>query len=176
VDVELGDERQFAQQASRMAVHPVGYRQGLDEQGRPGRYIRRPGAEVGVRQHLQEGRRRSVWLPGDVRDRDRSIEDSVHTAEEVLRHHAELGRRTAGHLRRRRCRLAPAQSREDQHLQGQSLGALAHMTTQTDKATATSPEQQPKAPRRTLPEVPSWRRKLRPYLLSIPALVIVIGI
>ncbi len=50
------------------------------------------------------------------------------------------------------------------------------MTTQTDKATATSPDQQPSAPRRALPEVPSWRRKLRPYLLSIPALVIVIGI
>src|SRR6201991_3849716 len=50
------------------------------------------------------------------------------------------------------------------------------MTTQTEKTTASSPEQQEKSPRRTLPEVPSWRRKLRPYLLSIPALVIVIGI
>src|SRR6201991_4904351 len=50
------------------------------------------------------------------------------------------------------------------------------MTTQTEKTTASSPEQQEKSSHRTLPEVPSWRRKLRPYLLSIPALVIVIGI
>src|SRR4051812_50152649 len=50
------------------------------------------------------------------------------------------------------------------------------MTTQADKAPTTSPDQQSKAPRRALPEVPIWRRKLRPYLLSIPALVIVIGI
>ena len=51
------------------------------------------------------------------------------------------------------------------------------MTTQTTKATAALPRKQP-TPRRVgaLPEIPSWRRKLRPYLLSIPALVIVIGI
>ena len=34
VDVELGDERQLAQQAACLVVHPVGHRQGLDEQGR----------------------------------------------------------------------------------------------------------------------------------------------
>lgn len=50
------------------------------------------------------------------------------------------------------------------------------MTTQTPKAPATSPDRPAQAPSRILPEVPIWRRKLRPYLLSIPALVIVIGI
>src|ERR1700750_3268659 len=50
------------------------------------------------------------------------------------------------------------------------------MTTQTPKAPATSPQQPAGAARQALPEVPTWRRKLRPYLLSIPALVIVIGI
>ena len=50
------------------------------------------------------------------------------------------------------------------------------MTTQTPKAPATSPEQPAAAQRRNVPEVPTWRRKLRPYLLSIPALVIVVGI
>ena len=29
-----------------------------------------------------------------------AVEDPVHPAEEVLRHHPELGRRVAGHLRR----------------------------------------------------------------------------
>lgn len=50
------------------------------------------------------------------------------------------------------------------------------MTTQTPKAPEASPEQRAQDPGRPLPEVPTWRRKLRPYLLSIPALVIVIGI
>ncbi|MDT5193382.1 MAG: multiple sugar transport system permease protein, partial [Mycobacterium sp.] len=50
------------------------------------------------------------------------------------------------------------------------------MTTQTPKAPATSPDRPAKTPSRVLPEVPIWRRKMRPYLLSIPALVIVIGI
>ncbi|TFV59440.1 sugar ABC transporter permease [Mycobacterium sp. PS03-16] len=50
------------------------------------------------------------------------------------------------------------------------------MTTQTPKAPETSPEQPSRAPGGALPEVPGWRRRLRPYLLSIPALVIVIGI
>ncbi|BBX69859.1 carbohydrate ABC transporter permease [Mycolicibacterium psychrotolerans] len=50
------------------------------------------------------------------------------------------------------------------------------MTTQTSKATAASPRPDASAGGRKLPEVPAWRRKLRPYLLSIPALVIVIGI
>jgi multiple sugar transport system permease protein len=50
------------------------------------------------------------------------------------------------------------------------------MTTQTSKAPATA-EDTSSAPRKgRLPEVPTWRRKLRPYLLSLPALVIVIGI
>ena len=50
------------------------------------------------------------------------------------------------------------------------------MTTQTPKAPATSSEQPATARNQKLPEVPSWRRKLRPYLLSVPAVVIVIGI
>src|ERR1700712_5849741 len=50
------------------------------------------------------------------------------------------------------------------------------MTTRTSTATATSPQQPVRSTDRTLPEVPTWRRKLRPYLLSIPALVIVVGI
>ena len=49
------------------------------------------------------------------------------------------------------------------------------MTTQTSKAPAATPEQ-PAPTSAGLPEVPTWRRKLRPYLLSIPAVVIVIGI
>ena len=49
------------------------------------------------------------------------------------------------------------------------------MTTQTSKVAEATPER-PTTERRPLPEIPSWRRKLRPYLLSIPALVIVIGI
>ena len=50
------------------------------------------------------------------------------------------------------------------------------MTTQTSKETAASPRPDASAGGRKLPEVPAWRRRLRPYLLSIPALVIVIGI
>jgi multiple sugar transport system permease protein len=50
------------------------------------------------------------------------------------------------------------------------------MTTQTSKAPAATPEQPAQATALALPEVPIWRRKLRPYLLSIPAVVIVIGI
>jgi multiple sugar transport system permease protein len=50
------------------------------------------------------------------------------------------------------------------------------MTTQTPKAPAASPEQPAQAPGRALPEIPTWRRKMRPYLLSVPAVIIVIGI
>jgi len=50
------------------------------------------------------------------------------------------------------------------------------MTTQTSKISQSAPEVPDTTSRRVLPEIPSWRRKLRPYLLSIPALVIVIGI
>jgi multiple sugar transport system permease protein len=50
------------------------------------------------------------------------------------------------------------------------------MTTQTSKATQSTHEPPTTAKGHPLPEVPIWRRKLRPYLLSIPALVIVIGI
>lgn len=50
------------------------------------------------------------------------------------------------------------------------------MTTQTSKATQSTHEPPTTAKGHPLPEVPSWRRRLRPYLLSIPALVIVIGI
>ena len=50
------------------------------------------------------------------------------------------------------------------------------MTTQTSKAPAASPRPDAAGGGRKLPEVPTWRRKFRPYLLSIPALVIVIGI
>ena len=100
VDVELGDERQLPQQAACMAVHPVGHRQGVDEQGGRGRHVRRSGAKVGVRHHLQAGGRRPVRLPGGLRDGHRGVEDPVHPAEEVLRHHPELGCRVAGHLRR----------------------------------------------------------------------------
>ena len=86
-----------------------------------------------------------------------SVEDPVHAAEEVLRHHPELGRRTAGHLRRGRCRVAPAQPRQDQHLQGQPLGALAHHdNSDTDKvARPTSPEQP--APARRVARCPRCR-------------------
>ena len=41
-------------------------------------------------------------------------------------------------------------------------------------ATATRPPDQQQRP--PLPVVPSWRRKLRPYLLSVPAVAIIIGI
>jgi len=54
------------------------------------------------------------------------------------------------------------------------------MTTQTPKASQSGPATSPDQPAATrshkLPEVPPWRRKLRPYLLSVPAVVIVIGI
>src|SRR3954466_14110633 len=51
------------------------------------------------------------------------------------------------------------------------------MTTQTPKAPPTQPERPATTQaRRALPEIPTWRRRMRPYLLSIPALVIVIGI
>ncbi|OBF34848.1 ABC transporter permease [Mycobacterium sp. ACS1612] len=50
------------------------------------------------------------------------------------------------------------------------------MTTQTSKISQSAPETSDTTARRVLPEVPQWRRRLRPYLLSIPALVIVIGI
>src|SRR3954453_7664434 len=50
------------------------------------------------------------------------------------------------------------------------------MTTRTSTATATSPQQPVTSTGRTLPEVPTWRRKVRPDPLSIPPLVIVIGI
>ena len=48
------------------------------------------------------------------------------------------------------------------------------MTTQTSKAPAGASPQPAQTTVHTLPEVPTWRRKLRPYLLSIPAVVIVI--
>ncbi len=50
------------------------------------------------------------------------------------------------------------------------------MTTQTSKATQSTHEPPATAKGHPLPEVPIWRRRLRPYLLSIPALVVVIGI
>jgi multiple sugar transport system permease protein len=50
------------------------------------------------------------------------------------------------------------------------------MTTQTPKATRSTKEPPTTAQGQPLPEVPIWRRRLRPYLLSIPALIIVIGI
>jgi len=50
------------------------------------------------------------------------------------------------------------------------------MTTQTSKVSQSAPEKLDTTSRGALPEIPGWRRKLRPYVLSIPALVIVIGI
>src|SRR3954454_10154566 len=50
------------------------------------------------------------------------------------------------------------------------------MTTKTTKAPPATPERRARTTHQQHPEIPSWRRKLRPYLLSIPALVIVIGI
>jgi multiple sugar transport system permease protein len=50
------------------------------------------------------------------------------------------------------------------------------MTTQTPKAPPAMPEQPATTSHRPVTEIPSWRRKLRPYLLSIPALIVVIGI
>jgi len=42
--------------------------------------------------------------------------------------------------------------------------------------TVTGPQTQPETEGRRPPEVPSWRRKARPYLLSVPAVAIIIGI
>ena len=42
------------QQAGGVAVHPVGHRQGGDEQGGRGRHVRRPGAQVGVRRRFKQ--------------------------------------------------------------------------------------------------------------------------
>ena len=50
------------------------------------------------------------------------------------------------------------------------------MTTQTPKAPPATPEQPATTSHRPVTEIPSWRRKLRPYLLSLPALIVVIGI
>ena len=50
------------------------------------------------------------------------------------------------------------------------------MTLQTSKQPAAPADQADADAARTAPEVPTWRRRLRPYLLSVPAVVIVIGI
>lgn len=50
------------------------------------------------------------------------------------------------------------------------------MTTQTPNAPATAGDRAEPGSARPAPEVPNWRRKLRPYILSVPAVVIVIGI
>lgn len=50
------------------------------------------------------------------------------------------------------------------------------MTTQTSKAPEASEQRPAQAPGSASPEVPTWRRRLRPYILSVPAVVIVIGI
>ena len=50
------------------------------------------------------------------------------------------------------------------------------MTLQTSKQPAAPADQADAGSARTAPEVPTWRRRLRPYLLSVPAVVIVIGI
>ena len=50
------------------------------------------------------------------------------------------------------------------------------MTTQKTKAPPATPTQPVPTTGQPHPEIPSWRRKLRPYLLSIPALLVVIGI
>ncbi|MEH3155572.1 MAG: sugar ABC transporter permease [Gordonia paraffinivorans] len=50
------------------------------------------------------------------------------------------------------------------------------MSTQTSTPTEASSAAPHPVPGKSLPEVPSWRRKLRPYLLSLPAVAIVIGI
>src|SRR6476646_1939904 len=62
VDVELGDERQLAEQARIVVVHPVGDRQGLVEQGRRSGKLRGPGPKVGVRHHLQARRCQPGYL------------------------------------------------------------------------------------------------------------------
>lgn len=50
------------------------------------------------------------------------------------------------------------------------------MTTQTPNAPATAGDRAEPGSARPAPEVPNWRRKLRPYILSVPAVVIVVGI
>ncbi|CAM3261864.1 carbohydrate ABC transporter membrane protein 1 (CUT1 family) [Williamsia muralis] len=50
------------------------------------------------------------------------------------------------------------------------------MTTQASKATTDGVSDQPPVRADKPVEVPTWRRRLRPYLLSLPALIIVIGI
>ena len=77
---------------------------------------------------------------------------------------------TAGRMPRHVCK-----PRQDQHLQGQPLGVRRHdnANIQGDSVHA---NRRPRPRDTRCPEVPIWRRKLRPYLLSIPALVIVIGI
>ena len=50
------------------------------------------------------------------------------------------------------------------------------MSTQTSTPTEASSAAPDPVTGKSLPEVPSWRRKLRPYLLSLPAVAIVIGI
>ena len=53
------------------------------------------------------------------------------------------------------------------------------MTTQSTRPPSEAPSAKPAgtSPRNAEPpEVPMWRRKLRPYILSIPAVVIVVGI
>ncbi|WP_299576429.1 carbohydrate ABC transporter permease [uncultured Williamsia sp.] len=50
------------------------------------------------------------------------------------------------------------------------------MSTQTSTPAEASSAAPDPVPGRKLPEVPSWRRRLRPYLLSLPAVAIVIGI
>lgn len=50
------------------------------------------------------------------------------------------------------------------------------MSTQTSTPTEASSAAPDPVPGKSLPEVPSWRRRLRPYLLSLPAVAIVIGI
>ena len=50
------------------------------------------------------------------------------------------------------------------------------MTTQTTKDRRPLPGAPRSTTRQQPAEIPSWRRKLRPYLLSLPALIVVIGI
>ena len=50
------------------------------------------------------------------------------------------------------------------------------MTTKTTKAPPATPGHRAPTTRQQPAEIPSWRRKLRPYLLSLPALIVVIGI
>ena len=50
------------------------------------------------------------------------------------------------------------------------------MTTRTTKAPPATPEHRAPTTRQQPAEIPGWRRKLRPYLLSLPALIVVIGI